>query len=103
MLALDGTLLAVPDSTVNNDAFGKSGAQRSPMGYPQARVVAVAECSLARIEANKHSKATGTVKADCPRKIRSCITGYGSNALGEPSSRRRLPVVVRLNHRWHDH
>ncbi|MET8031147.1 IS4 family transposase [Streptomyces avermitilis] len=45
VLALDGTLLAVPDTTGNNDAFGKSGSQRSPMGYPQARVVAVAECS----------------------------------------------------------
>ncbi|MEU9283103.1 hypothetical protein AB0D87_29625, partial [Streptomyces sp. NPDC048342] len=45
MLALDGTLLAVPDSAANNDTFGKSGSQRSPMGYPQARVVAVAECS----------------------------------------------------------
>ncbi|WP_247204523.1 IS4 family transposase [Streptomyces sp. AgN23] len=45
VLALDGTLLAVPDSAGNNDAFGKSGSERSPMGYPQARVVAVAECS----------------------------------------------------------
>ncbi|MFJ7787048.1 IS4 family transposase [Streptomyces albidoflavus] len=45
VLALDGMLLSVPDSAANNDAFGKSGSQRSPMGYPQARVVAVAECS----------------------------------------------------------
>ncbi|MFD9330403.1 transposase domain-containing protein [Streptomyces sp. NPDC060065] len=45
VLALDGILLAVPDSAGNNDAFGNSGSQRSPMGYPQARVVAVAECS----------------------------------------------------------
>lgn len=45
VLAPDGILLAVPDSAGNNDAFGKSGSQRSPMGYPQARVVAVAECS----------------------------------------------------------
>ncbi|WP_324289010.1 transposase domain-containing protein [Streptomyces sp. CoH17] len=45
VLAQDGTLLAVPDSAVNNDAFGKSGSQRSPIGYPQARVVAVVECS----------------------------------------------------------
>lgn len=45
VLALDGMLLAVPDSAGNNDTFGKSGSHRSPMGYPQARVVAVAECS----------------------------------------------------------
>ncbi|WP_331768946.1 IS4 family transposase (plasmid) [Embleya sp. NBC_00888] len=45
VLALDGTLLAVPDSVSNNETFGKSGSQRSPMGYPQARVVAIAECS----------------------------------------------------------
>ncbi|MEU1448703.1 transposase [Streptomyces mirabilis] len=40
---------------------------------------------------------------DCPRKIRSCTTGYGGKTAGEPSSRWRLPVVVTLNHRWHDH
>ncbi|WP_234328019.1 IS4 family transposase [Streptomyces sp. NRRL F-2664] len=45
VLALDGMLLAVPDSAGNREAFGKSGSQRSPMGYPMARVVAVAECS----------------------------------------------------------
>ncbi len=33
VLALDGMLLAVPDSAANNDAGGKSGSQRSPMGY----------------------------------------------------------------------
>ncbi|MFC8246230.1 transposase domain-containing protein [Streptomyces chartreusis] len=33
VLALDGTLLSVPDSASNNDAFGKSGSQHSPMGY----------------------------------------------------------------------
>ncbi|WP_411144791.1 IS4 family transposase [Streptomyces sp. x-80] len=40
---------------------------------------------------------------DCPRKIRSCVTGYGSKAPGEPASHRRSPIVVTLNHRWHDH
>ncbi|MEN1889740.1 IS4 family transposase [Streptomyces mirabilis] len=45
VLALDGMLLAVPDSPGNRETFGKSGSQRSPMGYPQARVVAVSECS----------------------------------------------------------
>ncbi|WP_051886277.1 transposase [Streptomyces hygroscopicus] len=40
---------------------------------------------------------------ECPRKVRSCITGYGSKAPGEPASHRRSPVVVSLNHRWHDH
>lgn len=45
VLALDGMLMAVPDSAGNLEAFGKSGSQRAPIGYPQARVVAVAECS----------------------------------------------------------
>ncbi|MFE6554859.1 hypothetical protein ACFVHS_41740 [Streptomyces sp. NPDC057746] len=45
VLAMDGTLLAVSDSAANNDAFGKSGSQRSPMGYPQGCVIAVVECS----------------------------------------------------------
>ncbi|WP_240351674.1 IS4 family transposase [Streptomyces olivoreticuli] len=45
VLAMDGMMLAVPDSPGNREAFGKSGSQRSPIGYPQARVVALAECS----------------------------------------------------------
>lgn len=45
VLAVDWMLLAVPDSASNRETFGKSGSQRSPMGYPMARVVAVAECS----------------------------------------------------------
>ncbi|WP_285543567.1 IS4 family transposase [Streptomyces lavendulae] len=45
VLAVDGMLLAVPDSAGNREAFGKCGSQRTPMGYPMARVVAVAECS----------------------------------------------------------
>ncbi|MEU2765069.1 IS4 family transposase [Streptomyces sp. NPDC007094] len=45
VLAVDGMLLAVPDSVSNRETFGKSGSQRSPMGCPMARVVAVAECS----------------------------------------------------------
>jgi hypothetical protein len=45
VLALDGTLLAVPDSPGNQDVFGKSGSRRGPAGYPQVRMVAVAECS----------------------------------------------------------
>lgn len=32
VLALDGMLLAVPDSLHNRKTFGKSGSQRSPMG-----------------------------------------------------------------------
>jgi hypothetical protein len=40
---------------------------------------------------------------DCPRKIRSCITGYASKAPGEPSSSRRPPTAVALNNRWHNH
>ncbi|MER6386160.1 hypothetical protein [Streptomyces sp. NPDC001250] len=32
VLALDGVLLAVPDTARNRDTFGKSGSQRSPMG-----------------------------------------------------------------------
>jgi hypothetical protein len=39
VLALDGMLLAVPDSAGNRETLGKSGSQRSPMGYPMARVV----------------------------------------------------------------
>ncbi|MGW3401168.1 transposase domain-containing protein, partial [Streptomyces zhihengii] len=45
VLAVDGMLLAVPDSAGNRETFGKCGSQRSPMGYPMARMVAVAECS----------------------------------------------------------
>ncbi|MFG2794951.1 transposase domain-containing protein [Streptomyces sp. NPDC048419] len=45
VLALDEMLPAVPDSAHNRETFGKAGSQRSPMGFPQARVVGVTECS----------------------------------------------------------
>ena len=40
---------------------------------------------------------------DCPRKIRSCITGYTNKAPGEPASSRRPLITVALNNRWHGH
>ncbi|MFE1049739.1 hypothetical protein ACFW5S_28815 [Streptomyces olivaceus] len=36
VLALDGTLPAVPDPVADNDAFGRSSPRRGPVGYPQA-------------------------------------------------------------------
>lgn len=44
LLAVDGTTLDVPDTPVNVEHFGRPGTGRGQAGYPQARVVAIAEC-----------------------------------------------------------
>lgn len=44
LLAVDGTTLDVPDTDVNVEYFGRPGTGRGQAGYPQARVVAIAEC-----------------------------------------------------------
>lgn len=44
LLAVDGTTLDIPDTPVNVEHFGRPGTGRGQAGYPQARVVAIAEC-----------------------------------------------------------
>lgn len=45
LLAIDGTCLDVPDTAVNAEFFGRPGSARGEQSaFPQARVVAVAEC-----------------------------------------------------------
>ena len=44
LLAVDGTTLDVPDTPANVEYFGRPGTGRGQAGYPQARVVAIAEC-----------------------------------------------------------
>ncbi len=45
LMALDGTILDVPDTPENVRAFGKPGAARGRSAWPQARVVAISECA----------------------------------------------------------
>jgi hypothetical protein len=45
MVALDGTCLDLPDTPANAEHFGRPAAGRGePSAFPQARLVAVAEC-----------------------------------------------------------
>jgi hypothetical protein len=45
MVAIDGTCLDLPDTPANAEHFGRPGSSRGEKSaYPQARVVAVAEC-----------------------------------------------------------
>ncbi|MDO1486980.1 IS4 family transposase [Rhodococcus rhodochrous] len=45
LVAIDGTCLDLPDTPVNAEYFGRPGSGRGEKSaYPQARVVAVAEC-----------------------------------------------------------
>lgn len=45
LVAIDGTCLDLPDTPVNAEYFGRPGSSRGEKSaYPQARVVAVAEC-----------------------------------------------------------
>ncbi|MGH3511776.1 MAG: IS4 family transposase [Candidatus Dormibacteria bacterium] len=44
VMALDGLVLDVPDTPVNDEAFGRSGNATTPSPFPQVRLVALAEC-----------------------------------------------------------
>lgn len=45
VVALDGTVMDVPDSEENAEVFGRPGSSRGERsGYPQARVVSLVEC-----------------------------------------------------------
>ena len=44
LVAIDGTTLDVPDTSDNGAAFGRPGASRGSSAFPQARLVAFAEC-----------------------------------------------------------
>lgn len=44
LMALDGTTLDLPDTPANEAAFGRPGSNRGRSAWPQAQVVALAEC-----------------------------------------------------------
>jgi hypothetical protein len=45
LVGIDGTCLDLPDTSVNAEHFGRPGSARGERSaYPQARLVAVAEC-----------------------------------------------------------
>lgn len=44
LVAIDGTTLDVPDTPANDATFGRPGASRGASAFPQARLVAFAEC-----------------------------------------------------------
>jgi hypothetical protein len=43
LVTLDGSTLAVPDTQVNREAFGKPGASRGEAGFPKVRFVSLVE------------------------------------------------------------
>jgi hypothetical protein len=45
LMALDGTVLDLPDTPENVRAFGKRNSPRGRSAWPQARVVAISECA----------------------------------------------------------
>ncbi|MGH3709257.1 MAG: IS4 family transposase [Pseudonocardiaceae bacterium] len=44
VMAIDGLVLDVPDTPVNDEAFGRSGNAQAPGPFPQVRLVALGEC-----------------------------------------------------------
>jgi hypothetical protein len=44
VMAIDGLVLDVPDTSDNDEAFGRSGNATAPSPFPQVRLVAVGEC-----------------------------------------------------------
>jgi len=44
LMAIDGTVFDLPDTPANETVFGRPGSSRGRSAFPQARVVALAEC-----------------------------------------------------------
>lgn len=44
LMAIDGFLLDVPDTSENVEEFGKKGGEYKPSAFPQALIMALAEC-----------------------------------------------------------
>ncbi|HZD14977.1 MAG TPA: IS4 family transposase, partial [Pseudonocardiaceae bacterium] len=59
-MALDGLVFDVPDTTANDEAFGRGGNDQAKRPFPQVRLVAVAECGThALVDAVLGPVATG--------------------------------------------
>ncbi|MCK9929583.1 IS4 family transposase [Frankia sp. Mgl5] len=51
LMAIDGFVLDVPDTPDNDAAFGRSGGEKRPAPFPQARLVGLGECGTHTIVA----------------------------------------------------
>ena len=51
LMAIDGFILDVPDTSQNAAAFGRSGGARNPAPFPQARLAGLGECGTHAIVA----------------------------------------------------
>ena len=51
LMAIDGFVLDIPDTTENDEAFGRSGGEKNPAPFPQVRVVGLGECGTHAIVA----------------------------------------------------
>lgn len=51
LMAIDGFVLDIPDTTENAAAFGRSGGEKNPAPFPQVRLVGLGECGTHAIVA----------------------------------------------------
>ncbi|MEU9286032.1 IS4 family transposase, partial [Streptomyces sp. NPDC048275] len=51
LMAIDGFVLDVPDTPVNDAEFGRSGGTRNPAPFPQVKIVGLGECGTHAIVA----------------------------------------------------
>ncbi len=71
-MAIDGTVFDVPDTTENAAHFGRPGSGRGDSAFPQARVVALAECGTHAIVAAEIGPCT-TGETTLARKLFSSL------------------------------
>jgi len=72
LMAIDGTVFDVPDTTENAAHFGRPGSGRGDSAFPQARVVALAECGTHAIVAAEIGPCT-TGETTLARKLFSSL------------------------------
>jgi hypothetical protein len=51
LMAIDGVVLDVPDTTANAAAFGRPGGEKNPGPFPQVRIVGLCECGTRTVVA----------------------------------------------------
>jgi len=89
-MAIDGTNLEVPDTVVNNEAFGRPTAARGEdSAFPQVRLVGLGECgthalvdvSMEGYETGENSLALDLVRSLSPGMLVLGDRGFGGSCV----------------------
>jgi hypothetical protein len=105
LMALDGTKWNVPDTPGNERAFGRPLASRGTSAWPQAQVVALAECGthaicdagVWRCDASEHVAARRLLRSVGPATLLTWDRGLHSFDLVVATRARRAHVLGRVS------